>query len=140
MKSIPIVLVVDDESHMLRLCGRILAPLGCEVVFADSFSAAIGRLNSLEALDLLVTDIMLPDGSGLDIIRAARLKFPSVSVMVMTGLLTVEEEELGDLKGIIRPEIDVFQKPFDMENFEREVRARLGLQAPGDNNAGGEPS
>lgn len=122
------ILVVDDEAHILRLCGRLLAPLGCEVVFADSVAAVSARLAALDALDMLLTDIMLPDGNGFDVIRAARAKFPAVNVLVMTGLLSVEEWA-GEIAGAISPERDIIFKPFAVPEFQRAVRARLGPKA-----------
>ena len=70
------ILVVDDEEQMCKLCGRILRGMGYEALFARTLAEAREKLASLERLDLLVSDLKLPDGHGLDVIAATALNSP----------------------------------------------------------------
>ncbi len=78
------VLVVDDETDFLDTYERLLRRNGYEVVTATS------RATGLEALageppDLVISDLRLPDGDGLDVVRAARAARDPVPVIVVTG-------------------------------------------------------
>lgn len=118
------ILVVDDEEFMRKLCGRILRGLGYEAGFAQALAEAREKIGSLERLDLLITDLQLPDGHGLDVIRAARAKFPAAGVVIITAYLSLEtrREEFQSL-GI--SEGDMLSKPFEVARFEAAVKAKL---------------
>lgn len=78
------VLVVDDEQIVLRSCERILSAEGYYV------ETSLSARNALELLkeniyDLLITDIKMPEMSGLDFIRQVRTKNPDINVIIMTG-------------------------------------------------------
>lgn len=119
------ILVVDDEECMRRLCGRILAGLGYEPVFAASVGEAREKLAAMPALDLLVTDLRLPDGHGLDVIRSARDRFPGAGVLVITAFLGAEgRAEEFRAAGVAQE--DIISKPFDVSSLERAVAAKLG--------------
>lgn len=77
------VLVVDDESDFLATYERLLRREGFEVVTATSCAAGLAALAS-ETPVLVISDLRLPDGDGLDVVRAARLASP-VPVIVVTG-------------------------------------------------------
>lgn len=77
------VLVVDDESDFLATYERLLRREGFEVVTATSRAAGLAVL-AAEAPVLVISDLRLPDGDGLDVVRAARLASP-VPVIVVTG-------------------------------------------------------
>jgi len=118
------ILVVDDEDFMCKLCGRVLNGMGYEVVFAQNVSEALGKTGSLERLDLLITDLRLPDGHGLDVIRAARAKFPAVGVLVITALLSPETFQ-AEFQSLGVSENDMLSKPFAVSGFEAAVKAKL---------------
>ena len=120
------ILVVDDEEHMRKLCGRILGGLGYEAVFAQTLAEACEKINSQERLDLLVTDLNLPDGQGLDVIRAARAKFPAAGVVVITALLSPETFQ-AEFQSLGVSENDMLSKPFAISGFETAVKAQLQL-------------
>jgi PAS domain S-box-containing protein len=67
------ILLVEDHEDTLRTMRRILTGLGYIVLTATSVSEAMEKIEN-EAFDLLVSDIGLPDGSGLDIMRSLRLR------------------------------------------------------------------
>lgn len=119
------ILVVDDEEHMRRLCGRILAGMGYEPVLAASVGEAREKLGAMSALHLLVTDLRLPDGHGLEVIRASRERFPGAGVLVITAFLSAEARaEEFRAAGVVQE--DIISKPFDVSMLERAVAAKLG--------------
>ena len=118
------ILVVDDEEPMRKLCGRILRGMGYEAVFAQTLAEVRDKSGSLARLDLLVTDLKLPDGSGLDVIRAARAKFPAVGVVVITAYLSLETHR-GEFQSLGVSEADMLSKPFEVARFEAAVKSKL---------------
>ncbi|MGH7385664.1 MAG: response regulator [Candidatus Rokuibacteriota bacterium] len=78
------VLVVDDEADFLATYERLLRRQGYEVVTATSRGAALAALAS-ERPHLLISDLRLPDGDGLDVVRAARGAPEPLPAIVVTG-------------------------------------------------------
>lgn len=78
------VLVVDDETDFLATYERLLRRQTYEVVTVTSRAAGLAALAG-EPLDLVISDLRLPDGDGLDVVRAARDARDPVPVIVITG-------------------------------------------------------
>lgn len=118
------ILIVEDENIVSSLYRRLLTPLGYAPVFAASVAEAVKVLEGLANLDLLVTDICLPDGDGTEVIRRVRKKFPSAGVLVITGLPPgeISSEAAAELKLL---EEDIMFKPVDIALLEKEVRRRV---------------
>ncbi|PIU17808.1 MAG: DNA-binding response regulator, partial [Elusimicrobia bacterium CG08_land_8_20_14_0_20_59_10] len=93
---------------------------------AQTLAEACEKINSQERLDLLVTDLNLPDGQGLDVIRAARAKFPAAGVVVITALLSPETLR-DEFQSLGVSEDDILSKPFAVSTFEAAVKAQLQL-------------
>jgi CheY-like chemotaxis protein len=110
----PRVLLVDDEEALVWSVSNRLTKLrpDYEVV---RFTAARAALRELEArpLDLLITDIRMPDMTGLELIVAARRIYTSVPVIVVTAYPTAD---LG-IEAALRSSIDYLQKPFELDRF-----------------------
>ncbi len=83
------VLVTDDEPRIREEMFRILSQVGCRVTLCENGRNAIDSLQQLEndkgSLDLVVTDIKLPDLTGYEVFSGARDSFPEVPVILMTG-------------------------------------------------------
>ena len=78
------VLVVDDEADFLATYERLLRREGYEVVTVTSRAAGLAALAG-EPPNLVISDLRLPDGDGLDVVRAARDARDPVPVIVVTG-------------------------------------------------------
>jgi len=78
------VLVVDDEADFLATYERLLRRQGYEVLMATSRAAGLAALDG-EPPHLVISDLRLPDGDGLDVVRAARAAREPVPVIVVTG-------------------------------------------------------
>lgn len=80
----PSVLTVDDEVDLLATYARLLKRLGYRVITATTRAEGLRALGS-EFPKLVVADIRLPDGNGLDVVRAARATPSAPPVIVVTG-------------------------------------------------------
>jgi EAL domain-containing protein (putative c-di-GMP-specific phosphodiesterase class I)/ActR/RegA family two-component response regulator len=87
--SVGRVLLVDDEPAILRAFSRALERAGFSVVTAGNGSEAGERLGH-EGFDVVLTDISMPEGSGLDLLRLARRRNPDLPVILMTGNPTID--------------------------------------------------
>ena len=84
-KSKPRVLIVDDEPALLQLMNDIVAGgIDCQLVSAKGWKEA-GRILDTQTIDLLVTDVNLPDGSGISLVPKLKAKSPTASAVVVTG-------------------------------------------------------
>jgi two-component system response regulator PilR (NtrC family) len=83
------VLVVDDERSMRELLSIVLRRDGHRVLIADSGKAAIEILKR-EQVDVLITDIRMPEMTGVDVLREAKLIDPNIISIVMTAFATTD--------------------------------------------------
>jgi DNA-binding response OmpR family regulator len=77
------ILLCEDEQLIRMLLVDTLAQHGHHVVEAPSAKAALQH--DLDSVDMLITDIGLPDGSGIDLAHAVRLRRPNLPVIYATG-------------------------------------------------------
>ncbi len=116
----PRVLIVDDEPSMRELLAIVLGREGYEVLAADCGGEAL-RLIRQQPIDLLISDIRMPDMSGVDVLRAAKDADPEVPGIVMTAFAStdtaVEALRLGAS--------DYLTKPFDVDELKIVVRNAL---------------
>lgn len=124
MKNSRKILIVEDEKVIQALCKRILIKMKYELVFAGGAQEASARIQESDDLDLLVTDMMLPDGDGIGVILRFREKYPRTKVLIITGSPT-PESTLEPLKEMGFSKEDVLCKPFEIKEFESAVRKCL---------------
>lgn len=105
-------LVVDDDASVRTACGQILRMQGAEVDFAGSLSAAKVILRR-QRFDLLLLDLKLPDGSGIDLLELARKAYSDMAVVVMTAFATVSSAVEAMRIGAS----DYLTKPFSSEEL-----------------------
>jgi DNA-binding NtrC family response regulator len=102
------ILIVDDEEPILDVCSLILQGLAdTEIVLEQRSSHAVERLRT-EHFDVLLTDINMPEVTGIELLRIARHYQPHLSVLVFTGLPTVETAADSFRLGAV----DYLEKPF----------------------------
>ena len=116
----PRILVVDDERSMRELLAIVLRREGYDVLLAENGRAAIGTLER-EPIDLLISDIKMPDMSGVDVLRAAkRIDQDILGIMITAFASTdtaVEAMRLGAC--------DYLSKPFDVDLLKMKVREKI---------------
>jgi CheY-like chemotaxis protein/anti-sigma regulatory factor (Ser/Thr protein kinase) len=79
------ILVVDDETEVLAVEADMLRAEGHEVLTASSGAEALAVLGGGPAVDLVITDLGMPEMNGWEVARAVRQGWPSVSVGLVTG-------------------------------------------------------
>ena len=81
------VLLVEDEDMVRKVVSRMLTSRGFEVHAAASGAEAMALFDAAElgTFDLLVTDLMMPDGGGLGVARTLTAKLPKLKVLLVSG-------------------------------------------------------
>jgi two-component system cell cycle sensor histidine kinase/response regulator CckA len=79
------VLVVDDEESVRKFVDRVLREAGYQTAVASSGLDAIEAASKLASLDVLVTDVMMPQMAGDELARRMRQNQPSLKVLYLTG-------------------------------------------------------
>ena len=119
------VLVVDDEEVIRDVCAQILTNEGYEVATASSGKQAL-RMVSEITYDAVVTDIMMPDMSGLELLEILRSTNLDVCTIVITGLGTFDMATQSDRLGAR----EFVVKPFTPDELSEAVRKALGKRTP----------
>ena len=120
----PRALILDDEKSIARLCSRVIQALGAQTDTAGLVAEAEALIRAGHH-DLLVCDMRLPDGTGLDLEVLFRERNPHGRVIVMTGSLMPEHLALVSE----RTEIVFLSKPFELDDFRRAVVDMLSAAA-----------
>ncbi|HTT86895.1 MAG TPA: response regulator, partial [Acidimicrobiales bacterium] len=121
-----LVLVVEDEEELRRLAVRALEERGYLVVAAAHGAEALAVTGSLERpVDLLVTDVVMPEMSGVELAEALAGRWPSLAVLFMSGHL----DEHAMARHPLDPDADLLAKPFTPAQLGRRVRHALDVAA-----------
>ena len=78
------ILIVDDEEKLRSLLSRIISLEGFEIQEAETAKAALKKLE-LKDIDVVLCDVKLPDGNGVDLVKTIKEKFPLVEVVFLTA-------------------------------------------------------
>jgi two-component system response regulator AtoC len=117
------VLVADDEANARRMLEILLSRLGCEVLSAGDGKAALA-LAAEHEIDLVVTDLNMPELDGLGLLTALRSQGNPVPVIVVTAYGTVESAVAAMKQGAF----DYLIRPLDLDQVELVVRRALDRQ------------
>lgn len=117
------ILVVDDEKSIRNTVKFFLEDDGCRVETAEDFLAALDILRE-KPVDVVLTDIIMPKASGLDLLRKIKDISPDVRVILMTGEPTLETAAEALRFGAI----DYLQKPVGKTEILKSVRNALHIK------------
>ena len=116
------VLVVEDDPLVRELTVGYLTELGYDALNAENGIAALSVLEAEGAVDLVVSDVVMPGGmSGLDLSSAIRERFRDIRILHMSGYSHDEFEK----EGHSIDDYTVLQKPFNKEQLASKVRETL---------------
>jgi CheY-like chemotaxis protein len=121
------VLVVEDEPPVRRLAERILRTAGYRVLAAPNGEAALALARGLEhGIDLLLTDVVMPQMSGRELQERLVERFPRMRVLYMSGYAadTVVQH------GVRESAVHFVAKPFSATDLTHKVREALDAQLP----------
>ena len=109
------IILVEDEAPIRRLLGTTLRRNGYQVLEAATGQEAIDRFaEHPDAVNLLITDVRMPQMTGPELIRTLRASKPDLKVLCISGCVATVPSELA-------AEISVLQKPFSRQELIAEV-------------------
>jgi signal transduction histidine kinase/ActR/RegA family two-component response regulator len=124
------ILVVEDNDGLRRLAERLLASAGYKTLLArDAADALRVSVQFAGAIDLLLTDVVMPGVNGLDLAEQLRARRPATRVLLMSGYTSSDIATHGALSA----HTPLLQKPFDRDTLIRAVQDALtgrDLRAP----------
>ena len=118
------ILVVDDDPEIRKLLARYIEGQGFRVQLAATCKELREKL-ATQQIDLIVLDVMLPDGSGLDMCRDLRGDRSSVPIILLTAL----KEDVDRIIGLEIGADDYLGKPFNPRELIARIRAVLRRRA-----------
>jgi len=101
------ILVIDDEDGIRKGCKRVLEPQGFSVETAAGFKEGLHLIQE-SPYDLILLDVMMPDGRGVDLLGPIRARDPETVPIIITGYATAELA----VEAIRRGAYDFISKPF----------------------------
>ena len=123
------VLVIDDDADVRWVIRRVVQADGHRVTEAADGSEGLRRFAEEPAVDLVITDILMPEREGIETIIELRRRHPALPIIAISGgsATTAREGvlESADLLGATR----VLPKPFALEQLRAMVHGLLGRPA-----------
>ncbi len=120
------VLVVDDDPAICVVVGEALRRQGHKVKIAGSIRERTALMESFSP-DILITDVMLPDGDGLDGVAEIIERKPDLNVIILSAQNTLNTAIRATEKGAF----EYLPKPFDLNELTRAVADALGHRSGG---------
>lgn len=119
----PQILVIEDQKNLLRSVTQTLREAGFDVEGTETLESATQLMSAV--VDLVVLDLMLPDGSGLDWLTKLRTVGNKTPVLVLTARDSIEDRVFGLDAGAD----DYLVKPFSLDELMARIRALLRRDA-----------
>lgn len=127
------VMLVEDHADTARLMAALLRQVGFDVVQADTVGGALARMD--DSVDVVVSDIGLPDGTGVDLMRDIGRRWPDVPGIALSGYGTTDDVQRSRAAGfrqhLIKP-VDVSQLlgAIEESRHARPAAASAAARAP----------
>lgn len=116
------ILLVEDEPAILRVTTQVLHSLGYQVLAAASPAEALSLAAEHAGLvDLLITDVLMPEMNGLELATELRSRDPKLRTMFMSG----DTAHIIAADGVLEPGTHFLQKPFTLAALAEKVREAL---------------
>ena len=112
-----VVLIVEDRPEVLRAVELLVKRLGCRAICARNLEEAVACVVQ-EPVDLVLSDVMMPGGSGPQVIQRLRENMPGLPALLMSGYTGQIQVELRDTR--------VLQKPFSKLELREAIQGLLG--------------
>ena len=114
------ILVADDDPGIRKLLEGVLHSSGYRVLEASDGRQAVEHLGNNQ-VDLLITDLLMPDQEGIETIRAVRKRFPGLKIIAMSGGFGEQFLNIAKLMGADR----MIRKPFETQAIREAIRHLL---------------
>jgi two-component system cell cycle sensor histidine kinase/response regulator CckA len=116
------VVLVDDEASVRSLAGHILRRNGFTVLEASSGLEALQFLKSSTPIDLLISDVEMPEMRGTQLAEKAKEILPDLKILLLSGYTDNSRVH----RGVLRDEFGFLAKPFSPSELMERVRRILG--------------
>ena len=121
MSEPPLLLLVDDEVHILKALRRTLAREGYRILLAENGPRALELLEE-HPVDLVLCDQRMPGMSGVELLREVGRRRPALARVLLTGW----PEEIPDAELLAAGVGALLRKPWDNDELKEVLRQRLG--------------
>jgi signal transduction histidine kinase len=116
------VLLVEDDEAIMRLCKQVLKQLGYTVLAFTQPAKALEAAGQFAGeIDLLVTDVIMPEMTGRDLLAALRKRCPALPCLFMSGYTA----DVLSPNGVLDEDVHFLQKPFTVSDLATRLRAIL---------------
>lgn len=120
------ILLVEDSEYLLGMTKAILERQGYQVLLARNGVEALNIIHSkAQTIDLLLTDVIMPEMSGDQLVRETKQLYPNIAVLLMSGYA----DEFLTNESMINDEWLFIQKPYSTSNLLSKIRHSLDLHA-----------
>ncbi len=128
------VLLVEDHEEIRAILGELLADFGFDVVTASNATEAASHYeNTTASVDALITDVSLPDVSGVELAKQVRARFPHAGLLLVSGRA---KREIPELDGLLEdPRVAFFQKPVSVAPLASALNQLLETEHASDSEA-----
>jgi two-component system, cell cycle response regulator CpdR len=110
----PRLMIVDDDPEVRVIVAEFLEDFGYRVLQADGAAQALDLLSQTADLRMMITDIRMPDMSGIELAELAAKRQPDLKIILISGYFVAQQVERRFLR-----------KPFRMKELEAAIRAEL---------------
>ncbi len=121
----PRILVIDDEESIRSVLCSLLEGAGYEVMEAQNGRAGIQQCRRVP-VDLVITDIIMPEGEGLETIRELRRLYPGLKIFAMSGARISKQLDILNIAATFGA-IRTFDKPFELMEMLKAVQEEVPL-------------
>ena len=112
------VLVVEDNPEVGNVTATLLEQIGYRVLRAENATEALAQLQRSEAVDLLFSDIVMPNGmNGIHLAQEVSARYPKMRVLLTTGY--------SEVAAAAEERFPILRKPFEVSALERAIRDAL---------------
>ncbi len=115
--NIPAILIIDDETNLLKFFEYDIRDLGYQPITAENASQMRRRLGERE-YDAVLLDMMLPDADGMELLTEIKQQRPDLPVIMVTAYGTIDRA----VEAMRRGAFDFVTKPVDMDRLNGQVR------------------
>jgi PAS domain S-box-containing protein len=119
------VLVVEDDQDVRELVIEVLQGFGYGTLAAESGPAALNLLEGGVAVDLVLSDVLMPDGmSGFQLAREIRRRLPHMAIVLTSGMTGISDAAEGAVQ-----DLPILRKPYRCEDLSRAIAAAFDTAA-----------
>jgi two-component system, NtrC family, response regulator AtoC len=119
------ILVTDDESHQRAIMTEFLEELGVKVIQAQNGREALEKVKSEDKLDLIISDLQMPEMNGIDLLKAVKAERDDIPLIVVTAHGTIETA----IEAIKLGASDYLLKPLELEEVKLRIQKILEIRA-----------